>query len=302
MENEVVQTGLKDFLPLIIIIGGILFYFLYVKKRTLKTFNKNKAEESNLTIDEFVRSENLNKLQQTSDYRFLRKKLISAGIVSLLFAIVAIVQGINSYKINNINLFLVFLGVFLLFEGIWILFEPNPIKFIVNGITIIIVGSWNIFVLSMYLVAQVKYPAVLLILGIYQIYWGIDSYLYYYRFKNVPIGIPDGSYLQKIEKILTLFTQTKNDPNIILVQCKSIHFLRKTIWTGYLGSDFMVFIDRPGLDFIISGKENVIFKELGNTFFGRYFKIQISVKDRKITLQFKKKANTYFKSWIQEKI
>jgi hypothetical protein len=133
---------------------------------------------SNISISK----ENLEALQGTADYNSLRGELVSAGIASLVFGLIAIATALVPAIWGSFFSVMWFIfGAFLLGEGIWLITGmPRPVGLIAHGLVIVIFSIWNIVAAG--LLALILDPSIpinkiafqaIFILGIFQLIWGV---------------------------------------------------------------------------------------------------------------------------------
>lgn len=216
--------------------------------------------------------QDIEELQKASGYYLLRKHLKGAAIGSIIFGLVAIVWGLVSIEENPINAGLVLIGAFLLGEGIWLIRSPRPSGVIVDGIALCILGMWNIVVG----IAGVARWAVML--GIFQIIWGIKSFGQYHRFSYLSSQKPSEQSLKQVEEIVKSVRKTKPSESESIIELQMDKKPWKGEITGDVGvfvaiaSDDVIFARRGEVDFttrgeVIPGKERKGFIKIGNTTF-----------------------------------
>jgi len=148
-----------------------------------------------------IKVQDIEELQKVSDYRLLRKSLKGAAIGSIIFGVIAIGMGLAFMSEDPINVVLVFIGVFLLVEGIWLIRSPSPRGMIVDGIALCILGIWNIFI------AIAGELRGFVVLGFFQIIWGVQSFRRYRRFSGISSQKPSKESLRQVDDVAKSVTK-----------------------------------------------------------------------------------------------
>jgi hypothetical protein len=230
----------------------------------------------------------LKDLKKASDTRRLRGHLRPAGIGSIIFGIFAIYLGVEFAAEHVLNQFLIFLGIFLILEGVWIIIKPRPSGMIIDGIALLTIGGWNLLISF----AALEQAGPFLVLGIFQIIWGIQSISQYGKFKNIETYQPTPALLSEA-KILTsevIKGNPKKAENIIDFKAK------KLVWKAGLAANGAVIVQIPAGEAFFVAKEDfkierVLPKKKG-------FDVSIELDDQKFSGFVTEEQLQKFESWI----
>jgi len=183
----------------------------------------------------------LAEVQQAANFRMVRRLLRWGGVGSVVFGVVAVVVGAQSVQENEINAILILIGVGLFVEGIWILVAPSPTGMIIDGIALIVLGLWNISVTVQDISAGAGGPRAFLILGVWQIIWGIQSFGRYRRFAHVSMAKPAENTLRWVEETAkALAAAGTQEPDVVEFQEKQGK-KKEAKWKGRLLPDMAFF-------------------------------------------------------------
>jgi hypothetical protein len=222
---------------------------------------------------------NLEELQKVSDYRSVRKTLRPAGIGSIIFGILALVMGVILLEDNPLNIVLALIGLFLLIEGIWLTASPTPTGMILDGIALMVLGAWNVLVTIANAAAGSGSTSTVAVLGIFQIWWGIQSFKRYGRFKNVSTDkLPEESvrYVDDLVKGIAKSKAAK-EPDIIQFQISSG---QPPVWKGRLLADAALCVSANGQEAVIARKNDVSITAEGKVLLGKNLKASFQFGDR----------------------
>jgi len=234
--------------------------------------------------------QDIEELQRTADYRLLRKNLKGAAIGSIIFGVIAIGMGLVFMSEDPINVVLVFIGVFLLGEGIWLIRSPKPRGMIVDGIALCILGIWNIFV------AITGEVGGLVVLGFFQIIWGIQSFRRYRRFSGMSSQKPSKESLRQVDDVVKSVTKAKpsESENIIELQ------MGNKSWKGELAKDVGIFVDRAGDEVVFARRGEVGFTTRGEVTPGKPRNISILIGDRAFDGKISPESMERYESWKRD--
>ena len=231
--------------------------------------------------------QNIEELRGAGDYHLLRKKLKGGGIGSIFFGVVAIGMGIAFMEESPVNMILVLIGVSLLIEGIWIIRAPSPKGMIIDGIAMCIIGIWNIVVG----IAGAARWAV--ILGLFQIYWGVKSFGQYQRFSYLSSRKPSEQNMGQVEDIIKSVTKAKasESENIIELQMDNKQ------WKGELTRDVAVFVTAADDDVIFARRSEVDFTPKGEVVPGKKRERFIKMGGRSFAVKISPELMERYESW-----
>jgi len=234
-----------------------------------------------------IKVQDIEELQKVSDYRLLRKSLKGAAIGSIIFGVIAIGMGLAFMSEDPINVILVFIGVFLLVEGIWLIRSPSPRGMIVDGVALCILGIWNIFV------AIAGEVGGFVVLGFFQIIWGVQSFRRYRRFSGISSQKPSKEGLRQVDDIVKSVTKTKpsESENIIELQ------MQNKSWKGELAKDVGIFVDTAGDEVIFARRGEVDFTTSGEVTPGKPQKISIKIGNRSFYGKMSPESMERYESW-----
>lgn len=148
-------------------------------------------------------TDNLEDLQKWANYRWLRKTLRGGGIGSIIFGALAMVAGASGVGKDLLDTVMFSIGTFLLLEGLWIVKAPTPAGIVVDGIALLTLGAFNIG--STILEAKGSGwghgGRGFVMLGIWQIIWGLQSFSRYKVFASLPMGKPSAAKLRRLDSL-----------------------------------------------------------------------------------------------------
>jgi hypothetical protein len=188
------------------------------------------------------KSHELSELKKAGDSRMIQKLLRPAAIGSIVFGVIAVVLGIQGAKDLPINVVLALIGIFLFIEGIWCAAAPKPVGLVVDGIALIILGIWNILVTFSNISAGAQSMSGFIVLGIWQIVWGIQSinrYKHYAHLSGVTISQES---VQNLDNMAANIKEASvsGDESMIEFQIKTL--FKKTSLKGKLIEGMILFV------------------------------------------------------------
>ena len=204
----------------------------------------------------------LAEVQQAANFRMVRRLLRWGGVGSVVFGVVAVVVGAQYVQENEINAILILIGVGLFVEGIWILVAPSPTGMIIDGVALIVLGLWNISVTVQDISAGAGGPRAFLILGVWQIIWGIQSFGRYRRFAHVSMAKPAENTLRWVEETAKALAGAGSEaPDVVEFQEKQAK-KKAAKWKGKLLPD-MAFFAGPEEEIAVGDRANSELTPLG---------------------------------------
>ncbi len=189
----------------------------------------------------------LSELKKAADSMMIQKMLLPAAIGSIIFGIIAIIIGLErGIDAHPVEIILAFIGMALIIVGTWCAAAPNPLGLRVDGIALIILGGWNILVVILNLSYGVKGMIWFILLGLWQITWGIYSIKrskYYSYLSGMTISQES---LQELDNIADSISQApvKEDESMIEFRVKTV--FKKTLLKGKLLEDMILFVGSKG--------------------------------------------------------
>lgn len=223
---------------------------------------------------EFIAS--MEDMQKTADYRLYKNKIKDGAIGSILFGIIAVGMGI--YFFNIINLILIPIGLFLLTCGIWAIINPSPTSLVFDGIALIIMGLWNIFIA---LLGVVAFGGTIywLIIGIWQVVSGIQSFKESKKFTRFGSWKPEGHILKEVEDIFNKIKKAnpKKEDNIIEFRLTSLKE-NATVKGEFMG-DKVVLVKLPQQTIYFLNNRELEIEIKGKVLMGKQLKMEAKIKD-----------------------
>jgi hypothetical protein len=249
--------------------------------------------------------ENIDALQSTADYNSLRRELVSAGIASIIFGLIAIATApVPEIWGSFFSVLWFTFGVFSLGEGIWLITGmPIPVVLIAHALLIIIVGIWNIVGAGLVIlildwanqINKIAFQAIF-IFGIFQLIWGVLTIPRYGRFSNISIKKPPKEnqrwFDQTVRDISSAKPETSKD---IVVFTPSHPYARK--WKGKLQGKLAIFVQGEGDDMFIADREHVNIAELGNVTPRKSVRATLQIRNRKIEGKFPFQSFERYETW-----
>jgi hypothetical protein len=256
---------------------------------------------SNISISK----ENIDALQGTADYNSLRGELISAGIASVIFGLIAIATALVPAIWDSFFSILWFLfGAFLLGEGILLLAgAPRPVGLISHGLVTVIVSIWNIVGAGLLIlildwanpIHKIDFQAIF-ILGIFQLIWGILIIPRYGRYHKIPIQKPSKENQRWFDQTVKSISPAKpEDSKDIVVFMPSEPYAQR--WKGKLQGKLAIFVQGHGVDMFIAEKEHVNIVKLGNVTPGKSVRSTLQIRNRKIRGKFPFESFKRYEIW-----
>jgi len=148
--------------------------------------------------------------QKWANFRWLRKTLRAGGIGSIVFGALAVIGGAGGVGKDLLDTLLFSIGMFLLLEGIWIVNAPTPAGVAVDGFALLILGAFNIgsTILDMKTGESGHASGSFVMLGIWQIVWGLQSFSRYKTFSTLPVVKPPKERLRWLDSTARLIGKT----------------------------------------------------------------------------------------------
>ena len=148
--------------------------------------------------------------QKWANFRWLRKTLRTGGIGSMIFGALAVIAGASGMGKEILDTILFSIGLFLLLEGIWIVNAPTPAGVAVDGFALLILGAFNIgsTILDMKTGESGHGMRGFILLGVWQIMWGMQSFARYKTFSKLPMAKPPKDKLRWLDSIARLIGKT----------------------------------------------------------------------------------------------
>jgi hypothetical protein len=256
---------------------------------------------SNITIN----TEDLDALQGTADYNSLREELVSAGVASVIFGLIAIAVALVPAIWGSFFSAMWFIfGSFLFGEGIWLMTGmPRPVGLISHGLVTIIFSIWNIaaggYLALIIDPANPTYKIVfqaISILGIFQLIWGILIIPRYGRFYKIPIQKPSKENQQWFAQAVASLSSAKPESSKDIVEfMPSEPYAMK--WKGKLQGNLAIFVQGKGVDMFIAEREQVNIAKLGNVTPGKSVKATLRFRNRKIKGKFPFQSFERYEAW-----
>jgi uncharacterized membrane protein len=235
-------------------------------------------------------------LKYISGYREMLKSLRPRAIGSVIFGVLAILVGFLAFQENALNIVLILIGVFLLFEGIWLIVKPNPKGLVLDGFALCLVGAWNIAVTVLSFMFGGREVGFWVVYGILQLYWGIKSFVGYYKFKKEYAQIPTQKDTQRLDEIISALVKINPSDSERIIQFKS-----GKQWKGELSENMAVFASVKRNDVIFANRDEVVFVNHGKKTFGKNIDISIHVGERTLGGEMPPESCQRIESWKNEK-
>ncbi len=203
-----------------------------------------------------------------SRYHTVQSLLKPAGMWSILWGLIAIVTGLVSIKINEINAILALIGVFLVCEGVWISRSQKVIGLLLEALAFASLGVWNLTLARND--PGAKMPVFWGLLGAWQCLLCYQRFGLYGRLSKLTIAKPARSETLKsidnnekdiLAKAAILGkslagAQSKHETDLLEFSSKTFRN-DKQVWKGLLLQDCAVFADASGEDIIFAKKSDV---------------------------------------------
>jgi hypothetical protein len=231
-------------------------------------------------------------LQNASEYWLMRRTLRPTGIGSIVFGVIALFMGASSMGENSVNAVLALIGVFLLVEGIWILVAPSPGGMVADGIALILVGCWNVFVW----VLSSGRSEFFIILGIWQIVWGVERFSRYRRFSRVPLEKPSEQVMKWLDENVKALASARSLPESDILE-----FRATARWRAKLFEDAALFVFGSGQDVLLARKDHITFSCNGEPILnGKSLKATFGIGDRNLSGTISVEAFAKYGGWKGE--
>ena len=197
-------------------------------------------------------------MQKAANFHRLRNHLRPAGVGSMIFGALAVFLGIEFAKEDPINGMLIPLGIFLLVEGFWIIIRPRPSGMIIDGIALILIGIWNSLITLSSLSEGGEPDNFWIVLGIFQIGWGIQSIVQYGKYKDIAAFEPPRELMTQVSEIEKKIRKAKPaaTEDIIDFRAKNI------LWRAGLGDNVGTFLNLNSGEMFFLGKDGVELESL----------------------------------------
>ena len=218
-------------------------------------------------------------LQATSDYRVITKSLRQSGGWSVAWGVLSMATGTLLFAANPLLAILpVLLGFFLCAEGLWLLVAPSPAGLIIDGIALMLLGLWNLALTALVATLGTSNPQPLwAILGVWQIWWGVQRARRYPRFAHVRMRPPDPEQLKHVDSVVRSIVKgnIKTEPDLI-------QFLAGGLWRVRLCEDKVVLVHGAEQDVLFLGRDDLEITPQPNST-GTYRKMTVRIGARTFT-------------------
>ena len=217
-------------------------------------------------------TQDFDELQKASNYRTIRKALRNAGIGSIVFGSIALLAGLPGVSESLLDAGLAIIGLMLLSEGLWILKAPSPKGLIADGIVLIILGAWNILTSILDTAEGLRVARGFVMLGGWQIIWGIQSIGRYKLFAEMPMARPPDHVLRWLDDLAKRIhkTGTAEVSDIIVFQADSE---KKKSWRALLCGDTAVLVQGDGEHLVFARRGDVYITSHGEAGVGNLIRI-----------------------------
>lgn len=163
-------------------------------------------------------------LRKALAFQGLYRQLRAAGIGSLLFGAIAFFLGISTMRQVPINGVLALLGLLLVAEGVWVIAAPSASGIVVDGVFVTVIGAWNI-VLSLAEIGRNSggpYTGRFLVIGIFQIAWGIRRIAQYRRYAGLRGFSLDPAGRARLEQEIASVRSDTIRPDVVAFKTRTL--------------------------------------------------------------------------------
>lgn len=247
-------------------------------------------------------------LQAAADYLSynLALKRVRGGeaVGSIIFGAIALIVGLAGMQQHFLSGILALLGLFLLVEGIWIVSAPNPLGILIDGIALISVGLWNIIMAGLWGIANYHEWLIrgVLILGILQIVWGIESIKRYIRFFRISPTIPTAESAMLIDEIVRFVVDADPRHNKDMVDFIERCLPMDREWKGILTNGMGIFVLGDGEDVLVANKDQVIFPKKRKLFMPSSRIVSFRIGKRKMHGYISTESFRKFEEWADPEL
>lgn len=176
----------------------------------------------------------------------VRNTMRVTSVASFIWAAINI--GMGSMNINDGNssgTVQIFLGLLLLADGLVFVTTMSPVAMIFDGLVFLIIALWNIGI-SLLSFSNSEPQVMWLVVGGFQVYWGIMSFIRYGKFKAALALEPPQPVMQemaqRIKYIRSASPKRAGDIVTFTTKTASKHY----IWKGQLGPEYAVLLANNG--------------------------------------------------------
>ncbi|MCK5000190.1 MAG: hypothetical protein KAS23_11665, partial [Anaerohalosphaera sp.] len=231
---------------------------------------------------------NVEDLQQLLNNGLLRKGIRKRGIGSIFWGVIAIVMGFSSMDANAINAVLGIIGICLLVEGFWLFLSRAKLALFIDGIALATLGIWNISISVHEILMIERYSGdthppdsviratiIFLMIGISQIYWGVNSFRRYFRISKMPAGVElDQSDIKMVDDLVRDIIDAESEAYSDIIEFD----VNGKTCEGCLANGFGVFVIDQ--DVICADQSRIVIKHQGNFKTPDTFEATISLSNR----------------------
>ncbi len=182
-------------------------------------------------------------LQYAADVLEVRKIVSKAGFGSLIFGLLAFVQGLAFMQVNDLNAILALNGAVLIAVGLYSRITKRPIAVKYDGIALITLGLWNVFVVILNASHAGVTPNTVsgTFYAMFQFSWGGKSLKNYKKYIAVMDNEPHQNFTEWVKEVIKGFKRARFKRNEKAISLTEKTFLKASTWKGILMDDGAVF-------------------------------------------------------------
>jgi len=197
-------------------------------------------------------------LQMAADRLMIDEYLGGAGIASMAFGLLAVVQGtgfLNPGLIKRTDLWLVALGILLVAEGMVVRAKRSPGGLLADGVALIVISLWNFAAVMASGALSNFWPLVATL----QFYFGVQCFRRYSRVGHLKKREPvDPELAERIKQEVQKARRAsiKDDDAVITITANGFMGLPQNC-KGYLGPSEAILLSNSGHDIFVAERHHV---------------------------------------------
>lgn len=221
------------------------------------------------------------RLQQAADYLTVRRVVRTWAIGSLVIGLITILLSL----IPPFDLVSAVLGLVLIGSGGFNLLRPRPLGLAIDGATVVLVGVFNVVDSVTGMRAGNSGAAVWLRVGVFQLFWGAQSFWRFARYRHAFDVTPAESDLEQLDESLATLrkARAKESPDVIEF---TVSGSRNTRWKGRLGDRDALLTTVVRDEVRVAAREEIEITDRGKVLIGSARKATFTIrgKDMKGTI------------------
>lgn len=232
------------------------------------------------------------RLQQTADYRTVRKTLKGSAIVSVVGGAITLLVAL----LPPFDALAAFVGLVLLGTGVWNLMHPRPIGLALDGASVILVGITNIAGTALAMSAGESTSGVWARVGIFQILWGAQALWRWTQFRNAFERTPSDTEMRQLDEMATALWKAKPKESLDVVEFKLTGFT-EVPWKCRLTDTHALLATAGGTEVKVAAREEIEIADQGKVLIGSARKATFTIRGKTVKGTIPAESLERFQQW-----